>query len=396
MNSIKTAFAVVVMLAVVYGVWTMLNKSPTPLPEGLSQAIGVQPDVQLGSEMQNSFGGSPAPEFRQPAPLATSNLQPMPTQAPPAGAAHDEHVQAPPSAMPAWDGHAGAPPNDLQPAPSFAGSQQQPPTQLASASRFSQPAPPAVESFDAGPQGLPGHAEQASYGSPQPQPQAMSIGAQAFANEWRKSQTLLNEGQLAVALDKLSMFYGSPEVAPEDHRQLVKLLDQLAGTVIYSQESLLEPAYVVRRGDTLHAIAQEHNVPMELLANINGVDNPDALIPGTQLKVVHGPFNAFVSLSQRELTLMLGSNYAGRFPIDTEGATQLHVEDSLVVRDKLPPGDPANKFGEYWIDLGGNLSIHGQRSPAARGPQSCIGVSPGDAKDLHSILSVGSRIVIKP
>ena len=43
------------------------------------------------------------------------------------------------------------------------------------------------------------------------------------------------------------------------------LLGQLAGTVIYSTEHQLEPARVVKPGETLETIAKEYNVPWQLL-----------------------------------------------------------------------------------------------------------------------------------
>ena len=56
-------------------------------------------------------------------------------------------------------------------------------------------------------------------------------------------------------------------------------------------------------------------MPTQLLANINGLSETAQLAPGTQLKVVRGPFNALISLDRQELTLIVDGRYAGRFAI---------------------------------------------------------------------------------
>ena len=84
--------------------------------------------------------------------------------------------------------------------------------------------------------------------------------------------------------------------SPADTQKVETLLGQLAGTVIYSTEHQLEPARVVKPGETLETIAKEYNVPWQLLAKINGIPAPDQLRPGQELKVVRGPFSAVVDL----------------------------------------------------------------------------------------------------
>ncbi len=60
--------------------------------------------------------------------------------------------------------------------------------------------------------------------------------------------------------------------------------------MIYSREHLLEVPYEVRLKETLFDVASRCRVPYYLLANINGVSDPQVLVPGTQLKIVPGPF----------------------------------------------------------------------------------------------------------
>jgi hypothetical protein len=109
------------------------------------------------------------------------------------------------------------------------------------------------------------------------------------------------------------------------------LLGQLAGTVIYSQEDLLLPPHVVAPGETLQTIATPLGVSWQLLAKINGVDDPSRLVPGEHLKMLRGPFDAVVSVSRRRLSLQVGGNYAGNFPVVIGRHVQDRIGASLAV-----------------------------------------------------------------
>ena len=219
----------------------------------------------------------------------------------------------------------------------------------------------------------------------------------------------LDAGRIADVHRSLSTFYDDPRLTQFEQQRLTELLDQLAGTTVYSTQSLLEPPHDVQPGERLEDIGQHYNVPWQLLAKINGIDDPQTLRPGERLKVVKGPFSATVSLEKRQLTLMLGGMYAGRFPIGL-GREHPAVEGTYVVTDKLrdptyygadraiEPKDPSNPLGDRWIGLGKQLAIHGTNDPKNIGRTDlpgCISLSPRDADDVFDILSLGSRVVIR-
>jgi LysM repeat protein len=255
-------------------------------------------------------------------------------------------------------------------------------------------------------------ADSASRAAPGPQrPPAddlENLGSRAFGRAMKTARSDIQEGRYREALYALSVFYNSPDLTPEEHSQLLDLLDPLAGEVVYSPRHLLEDPYEVRRNETLMDIAQRFQIPWELLRNINDVRNPEVLVPGTKLKVVPGPFRAEVDMQRGELTVFLGRLYAGRFPV-TFGKDPAPRVGSYEVRDKrtdrayfasdeqtIPANTPGNPYGDVWLDLGQELSIHGSPpGDVSRQRLGCISLSPRDAEDIFGILSVGSKVVIR-
>jgi lipoprotein-anchoring transpeptidase ErfK/SrfK len=219
----------------------------------------------------------------------------------------------------------------------------------------------------------------------------------------------LAEGELAEAHLALSSLHGNPKLPVEMSHRVIDLLDQLAGTVIYSREHHLEAPYTVQPSDTMESIAAKYDVPAQVLARINRIGGPDDLQPGQQLKVIRGPFSALVDLENYELTLMLGRRYAGRFPIGV-GEDQMRLEGTYTVQGKMPnppyngpegtipADDPNNPLGEFYIDLGNYVGLHGTTDPGQlhrTEGRGTIRLAERDIDDLYGILSVGSEVVIR-
>jgi lipoprotein-anchoring transpeptidase ErfK/SrfK len=239
-----------------------------------------------------------------------------------------------------------------------------------------------------------------------PAAEATTTETTTFDRVMLTAQAKIQDEQWYEALFTLSLHYNSADISEKDHQALLDLLDPLAGKVIYSTEHHIRPAHEVRRGETLKEIGKQYEIPWQLLANVNGIENPDVLVPGTKLKIVPGPFRAEVDLTRNELTLFVDRLYAGRFPISVGGdpAPQpgdYQVHDKQVGRTyyagdgrTIPAEDPSNPFGQIWIDLGGDVCIHGTANTGdAR--LGCISLSPVDANDVYGILSRGSKVQIR-
>ncbi|MFG0263161.1 MAG: L,D-transpeptidase family protein [Novipirellula sp. JB048] len=228
-----------------------------------------------------------------------------------------------------------------------------------------------------------------------------------LANAIKLADEQYQADQRKESLETLSLFYHTPNLPEAQRQEMLNRLDPLAAEVIYSRRHLLEQPHRVGHHETLIQIAEQYEVPWQLLANINGIDDPVTVLPGTELKVVRGPFRADVDITRQEMTLFLGDLYAGRFPIGV-GNDPHPKPGTFTIQDKqperafygpsgepIPAHSPENPYGSLWLDLGGQLCIHG--SPYATKPteQGCISVAADYADDLYGILTQGSSVTIR-
>ncbi len=237
----------------------------------------------------------------------------------------------------------------------------------------------------------------------------------AFEQAWTAAQTGIDGGQYSDALRLMTSFYRDANLSPEQRERMITLLDQTAGTVIYSAGYHLQSAHAVQPGESLATIAASYSLSPEFLSRVNALPMNSPLAPGTQLKVVQGPFRVELSLSGRELTLFLGQYYAGRFScavgrdlpaqansFEVVGVAGARPYVDYRTGEQIPPGDPRNPYGDHWIELATSalpgtvgLAIHSYGSAVeSSDTRGCISVSPGEANDLALILSTGSQLTV--
>jgi LysM repeat protein len=212
----------------------------------------------------------------------------------------------------------------------------------------------------------------------------------------------LRQKRIAEAHLVLSRHYINSQITPQQAAEMEKLLDQLAGTVIYSRNHLLEQPYRIQSGDTLESIATRCQVPIGLLEKINGISRNDTIVLGKELKVVRGPFEAVVDLKKHEILLLLqGQRYAGRFTIGV-GPGAAGQTGEFMITDKTNTEAMASNasgvYGTRWLGLGERLGIHGTLRSEEIGRDSGTGylsLSNRDVQDLFDILTVGSKVVIR-
>ncbi len=421
MQTLKTAIVVLLMMTVMYGCYVSLTAAPEPLPEQVVELIeesdsfddfaidpGLPDSLASLGIADNSASQTPAAEG--PTELTFSDTAAADTAAP-SGAANVD------AAVVLATGESSSrqlpQPDDVSPAVAPDFNRDYPATQTA---QLSLPDPGSLENLPS--TGWKNETQPASWetgvspdtqaSSPAGTNSAIAAAEKAgLANAIRTADRQYAADQPAEALATLSLFYNTPDMTEEERSALLGRLDPLAAIVIYSRKHLLEQPHRVGQAETLMEIAAQYELPWQLLANINAIEDPVAVLPGTELKVVRGPFRAEVDLTRNELTIFLGDLYAGRFPVAV-GSTPAPQEGTYTVQDKqsartfydasgspIPAGDARNPYGNVWLDLGKQICIHGSPDRSEPTDKGCISLRGADADDLFGILSQGSSVTIR-
>lgn len=440
MQTLKTAAIVVLMMAVIYGAYVSMTKPPEPLPEDVQGLLAVDEglDIPFDSSLglPESLGGNSGSSVSSDTPLVDSgSLQVPDSQLLGSSTASDitSNAFTPGLASGAETrGQPGSPVplaevgNTVPPEASAATradianaytNDRYPKTN----GNFALPNPDNINpGFEPSGIALPeagvgqtGGVAAASAETTSTDGMGVTTATAVIApnvglaNAIRTADMQFRQDKRKDALSTLSIFYNTPNISAEQRGEMLARLDPLAREVIYSKRHLLEQPHRMSRNETLQDVAQSYNVPWQLLANINGIEDPLTILPGTELKVVRGPFRAEVNLTLKELTLFMGDYYAGRFPIAV-GNDPVAVEGSYTIQDKqtgktfynrsgnpVAAGSPANPYGNFWMDLGNQLSIHGSPNPTRPTENGCISLAEDIADDLYGILSQGSSVTIR-
>lgn len=421
METIKTACMVIVLMAIGYGVYTVLNQ-PEEVPPEVANAAGDM-DLSLPDFSQMGMpGGSSEPDAMNSMGTASSSPPPFNSDpaspqgfasgrltAPQLGESNDSapsFASSPTTPIP--DDKASD--NPATPyVPQFAGANDLPPLGGSTLENPAEMAPPTESQIPSSPDES--RNQLASVYSSGSDMNSMPAGNHAmggpspgdFQTDWDEAEVYLAQRDLVEACRRLTPWRNRPELTPVQKDELNVLLNKLGGTIAYSMEHLLEEPYTVGSGETLETIAQQYDVPALLLQRINGIDSPNSLTPGQKLKVVQGPFTAKIDMTHNELALEVDGCYAGRFPITIENGAIIPEGEHEVLRKEANPqffdqasqsvlssSDPANPYGGHAIHLDGGIVVHG-----TGGPGGSISVSKPDSEYLYEILSVGSKVVVQ-
>lgn len=167
--------------------------------------------------------------------------------------------------------------------------------------------------------------------------------------------------------------------------------------------------YIIKTGDTLGKIAKAHRVSPELLARINGITNKNLIRAGQNIKVIHGPFHAYVSKPTYTMDILLGNTVVKHFKVglgadDSTPTGQWKVATKLKNPTYYPPrggrmisaDDPMNPLGERWISLIGvtgfavgqeRYGIHGTIEPESIGQSVSLGCIRMHNEDVESVFA---------
>ena len=393
------------------------SSAPTPTPPAAAFAAAATPPAGFASPpTPGAVAGAVPPSASAPsasgliAPPAMPTAPPpaMPTE-PPTAPLQTAAIAAAAAGAGAAMGAAATEPARMPAAPTYLTAESAPPPAQDSLGSLPPPAgaaerpdryatlsntPPAPTSM------LPG-------GVAPPPSSAATGSSAAFATAWADAHEKLAAGRYAEALAALSIWYDDPSLGLEESQRLEDLLGQLAGTVIYSQRDLLLPPHVAAVGETLPAIAMPLGISWQLLGKINGINDPERLIPGEHLKVIRGPFDAVVSVSRRRISLQLGGNYAGSFPVVVGRQFLARVGSSISVAEvhrgagreiQAVGGAVSDPGGKPSIVLADGLVIEAAEDPGIasdNSPATSLVVSVRDLAELLDILGPGSKVLVR-
>jgi len=273
-----------------------------------------------------------------------------------------------------------APPRPLNQPPQF-DQPPEPPRQIEAASPVV--ISPAAVSPDARQIGVPRlieHSDVPPVAQPSVQP-AIRETIERFIQSQRQLAESGDPDNIRQAFVHLSQLYELDELGDAERAMMQPILDVLALRVIYAREThILEPPHQVKPGETVESIARDFNLTPALLRKINGLAMSQELPAGTVLKVLYGQFDARISIQRRELTLLLGGLYAGRFSfsLPTENISVRRGEFYVTNRT-----DRVLVLNNGWVLAADNVR------------EATIAFADRDARKILDILSEKSVIVVE-
>lgn len=203
--------------------------------------------------------------------------------------------------------------------------------------------------------------------------------------------------------------------------QLSKLSKEwLFSRAVFPEDNLCS-SYKVRQGELLATIGKQHNVPYEILMQINNISNPKALRAAEMIKVIKGPFHARIYRSTFTMDLYLQDTYVRSFSVGLgkpgmetpTGRWRVEPSRKLIkptwtdhTGKTFEAEDPDYPLGSRWIGLEGiegqaegrvGFAIHGTKNPEEIGravSRGCIRLYDGDVILLYNLLTPGVSQVI--
>ncbi len=252
--------------------------------------------------------------------------------------------------------------------------------------------------------------EKAIPGFP-PAPQK-SFSHDQLASVMKQAKQLRASGHLMEARDLLSDAYLANRLTKDQRLRLADELEPLAWEVLRSRNILDHgQLYEVGSGDLLGKISKRLQVSPEFIVKLNDLKSAKSIRPRQMLKLVNGPFDVLVELSEFELTVLHFGAFVCRYTVGIgreESPTPVglyKVNTKLIDPVYFGAGAPPvpakareNPLGSRWIDIGLGYGIHGTYEPETIGQRSsrgCVRLTNEDVEELYDMLTEGSRVLIR-
>jgi len=230
-----------------------------------------------------------------------------------------------------------------------------------------------------------------------------------------------NPGGLVELRDTYNDILKTMEMSVNQRDGIQHQMEKLSGQWLFSKkvypgDSLCE-TYMVQSGDILERIGRRHQVPAEILQNINDIPRPRDLQAGRKIKVTKGPFHAVVRRSAFMMDLYLNNTYVKSYQVglgmpgrETPTGTWIVEEGGKHIRPQwTDPSsgrmyygtDPDYPLGSRYIALQGiegdavgrtGFAIHGTEAPQEIGTNAsrgCIRLHNGKVIEVYNMLMPG-------
>ena len=211
-----------------------------------------------------------------------------------------------------------------------------------------------------------------------------------------KAQCVLIDSGSAKAIregySQLSQLYNHPELNDDERQYMTPILNQLARDVVFTPNiHVLELPYRVGQADTIESVAAQFDLSPMTLMRINGMTHPKPLQPGSELKVVYGPFDVRVNRSRNELLLVLNGLYAGCYRIGVGTPLAGQSGDLPVIEKRLVGAN--NDI--HWVDLGQGKGIVSSYDLTQANPNPLILVPQKEMTELYDLLTSKSTVTLE-
>lgn len=193
-----------------------------------------------------------------------------------------------------------------------------------------------------------------------------------------------------------SILLANPNIVPEmlSIGQVICIAQERTEQAICPMQN----SYVIRKGDTLGAIAKAFNIPLQSLLNENPNVVPEDLhidqiicIP-----VAPSPLSITVSMNAKILSLYKNGQLFKVYPVAVGKPTTPTPRGTFTIINKqVNPGGP---FGSRWMGLSRpHYGIHGNNNPPSIGTAAsngCVRMYNNDVDDLFNYVGVGTTVLI--
>lgn len=167
----------------------------------------------------------------------------------------------------------------------------------------------------------------------------------------------------------------------------------------------------IKSGETLSGIAQKYDVATGLLMRLNGIENPDKIRVGKNLKVIQGPFRILINKKDKTLGVFLGDKHIKTYDIAV-GKSDSTPEGNFTImnkkikpvwtdpfmRDMVTADDPRYPLGTRWLQFAEyGYGIHGTNDPASIKTEAsfgCIRMLNPDVEELYDMVILGTEVVV--